>query len=120
MLTAMYTTRRTTNRAGRNLVSRLAGSPCPPGKSTPLLLRNSATMRLLANSENVDSLPECDGIRQRSFLGAMRARRGRPNDFVLVGVGGIYRRRVRGRAGHDVDGNGGRITRAIGACAGFE
>ena len=33
-----------------------------PGKSTPLLLCNSATMRLMANSENVDSLPECDGI----------------------------------------------------------
>jgi hypothetical protein len=66
MLTAMYATGRTTNRVGRNLVWRSAGSPYIPGKSTPLRLCNSATMRLMANSENVDSLPESDGIGQRN------------------------------------------------------
>ena len=89
MLTAMYTTRRTTNRAGRNLVSRLAGSPCIPGKSTPLRLRNSATMRLMANSENVDSLPECDGIGQRNrgaiFSGSHEGKKGATQWFRFGG-----------------------------------
>ena len=39
-------------------------------------------MRPMANSENLDSLPECDGIgsatETRSFLTTMRARRGHP------------------------------------------
>jgi hypothetical protein len=37
-----------------------------------------------------------------------------------VGIGGIYRRRVRGNISHGIDAYVGRITRAIGACAGFE
>jgi hypothetical protein len=37
-----------------------------PGKSTPLLLYKAATKRLMPNSEDVDSLSECDGIWQRN------------------------------------------------------
>jgi hypothetical protein len=37
-----------------------------------------------------------------------------------VGIGGIYGRRVLGIISHGIDANVGRITRAIGACAGFE
>jgi hypothetical protein len=44
----------------------IGGLSLHPGKSTPLLLCNSAAVRFMANSENVDSLPECDGIGQRN------------------------------------------------------
>jgi hypothetical protein len=44
----------------------IGGLSVHPGKSTPLLLYETATKRLMPNSENVDSLSECDGIWQRN------------------------------------------------------
>jgi hypothetical protein len=61
MLTSYVRYRTDNNPIGAQSRTTMGWLSCIPEKSTPPLLCKSLTMRLMANSENVDSLSACDG-----------------------------------------------------------